>query len=130
MDMAKATWVKKAYSFTTSTAHSTKLQSKASFPLQNKPTPTHNMEQYDNTNRGSLFKNDKKEQDSHADYNGSINVEGKEFWLNAWVKESKKDGRKFFGLSLKPKGDSGNNGLFKAKPAQSKAKQDDDEIPF
>ena len=35
MDMAKVTWGKKAYSFTTLTAHSTKLQPKASFPLQN-----------------------------------------------------------------------------------------------
>lgn len=90
------------------------------------------MEQYDNTNRGSLFKNDKKEQDSHADYNGSINIEGKEFWLNAWVKESKKDGRKFFSLSVKKKGDSGNKNSFKAKPAQKNRQQDDDldAIPF
>lgn len=90
------------------------------------------MEQYDNTNRGSLFKNDKKEQDSHADYNGSINIEGKEFWLNAWVKESKKDGKKFFSLSVKPKGDGGNKSSFKAKPAPKNRQQDNDsdDIPF
>jgi uncharacterized protein (DUF736 family) len=60
------------------------------------------MAEFDNTNRGSLFKNDKKSQDTHADYNGSVNVEGVEYWLNAWIKESK-SGSKFMSLSLKPK---------------------------
>ena len=86
------------------------------------------MEQYDNTNRGSLFKNDQKQQDTHADYNGSINIEGVEYWLNAWIKESKKDGKKFFSLSVKPKNANGEKGSFKAKPAQSKSQQDDDDI--
>ncbi len=61
------------------------------------------MAEYDNTNRGALFKNDKKEKDSDADYRGNINIDGKEFWLNAWIKESKKDGKKFMSLSVKPK---------------------------
>ena len=52
-------------------------------------------DQYDNTNRGSLFKNDRKELDTHPDYNGSINIEGTDYWLNGWLKESKKDGKKF-----------------------------------
>jgi hypothetical protein len=59
------------------------------------------MAEYDNTNRGALFKG-KKEQDSHPDYEGSINVGGKEFWLNAWLKTSSK-GVKFMSLSVKPK---------------------------
>lgn len=82
------------------------------------------MAEYDNTNRGSLFKNTKKEEDRHPDYNGSINVEGTEYWLNAWIKESKKDGTKFFSLSVKEKQDS---------PRQSSAptrKTKDDDLPF
>ena len=63
--------------------------------------------QYDNTNRGALFKNEQKEQDTHADYNGSINIEGKEYWLNAWVNEAKQSGKKFFSLSVKAKDSSG-----------------------
>jgi uncharacterized protein (DUF736 family) len=61
------------------------------------------MAQYDNTNRGVLFKNQKKESDSHPDYNGSINVGGKEYWLDAWIKEGKESGKKFMSLSVKPK---------------------------
>jgi hypothetical protein len=60
------------------------------------------MAEYDNTNRGVLFKNEEKAQDSHADYQGNINVDGVEFWLNAWHKTGK-NGKKFMSLSVKPK---------------------------
>lgn len=39
---------------------------------------------YDNTNRGQMWRNDKKEKDSHPDFKGSINIEGVEYWLNGW----------------------------------------------
>jgi uncharacterized protein (DUF736 family) len=67
--------------------------------------PTYTRQQtkeFDNTNRGSLFKNDKKEADTHPDYKGQINVNGEEFWLNAWLKTSKQ-GTKFMSLSISPK---------------------------
>jgi uncharacterized protein (DUF736 family) len=59
-------------------------------------------QEYDNTNRGVLFKNDDKQSDKHADYRGNINVDGKEFWLDAWIKTSKSD-KKYMSLSIKPK---------------------------
>jgi hypothetical protein len=83
------------------------------------------MTEYSNENRGSLFKNNKKEEDRHPDYNGSINVEGTEYWLNAWIKESKKDGTKFFSLSVKEKQDSPRQSS--APTRKSKA---DDGLPF
>lgn len=62
---------------------------------------------YDNTNSGLLAKNQRKEQDNHPDYTGSINVDGQEYWLSAWIKEgregSKLEGQKYFSLSVKPK---------------------------
>lgn len=45
------------------------------------------MPQYDNTNRGSIWKNDKKTKDTHADFTGSINVDGTEYWLNGWLRK-------------------------------------------
>lgn len=59
--------------------------------------------EYDNTNRGTLYRNENKKDENHPDYSGSLNVSGKEFWLSGWVKESKKDGKKFFSLNIKPK---------------------------
>lgn len=84
------------------------------------------MTQYDNTDRGVLFKNDRKEQDSHPDYRGSINVGGQELWLSAWIKEGQKG--KFMSLSVKPKEDKKPQ---KAKPQQAPSFSDDEEtIPF
>lgn len=57
--------------------------------------------QYDNTDRGVLFRNDRKETDNHPDYTGNINVGGVEFWLSAWIKEGQNG--KFMSLSVKPK---------------------------
>ena len=64
------------------------------------------MTQYDNTNRGSLFKNTKKEKDTHPDMNGSLNVNGSEYWISAWTQVAKKDGQKFLSISIKPKEDA------------------------
>ncbi len=54
---------------------------------------------YDNS--GILGKNLRKTSNSHPEYTGSITVEGKEYWLNGWVKDGAKG--KFFSLALKPK---------------------------
>ena len=56
--------------------------------------------QFDNTNRGALFRNDKATTGNHPTHTGKINIEGRDYYLNAWVKEGKKG--KFFSLSVKP----------------------------
>lgn len=58
--------------------------------------------QYDNTNSGILFINDKKSGDKSPDYRGSINIAGEEYWISGWVnigKTEKLMGKKY--LSLK-----------------------------
>ena len=77
--------------------------------------------QYDNSNSGVLFRNEKKQTEKHPDFTGSINSEGREFFLSAWVNETK-DGRKYFKLSLSPKDE-------KPAPKQEQSFPDED-IPF
>ena len=60
------------------------------------------MAEYDNTNRGVLFVNDRKEKDTQPDRTGSLNVEGVEYFFDGWLKESK-DGKKFLSVSVKRK---------------------------
>jgi hypothetical protein len=79
--------------------------------------------EYDNTNRGALFTNARKEKDTHPDVTGSLNVDGTEYWVSGWTKESK-DGNKFLSLSVRPKEDTG-AGKPAAKPA---AKQTRDPV--
>ena len=59
------------------------------------------MTQYDDSNRGALFRNTKRENERQPEYNGSINVDGVDYWLSAWLKEGKNG--KFFSLSVKRK---------------------------
>ena len=74
--------------------------------------------------QGSLFKNQQKENPSHADYTGSIKIGGAEFWLNAWLKQSK-GGKPYMSLSAKPK-----QAKAAAKPAPAKTADPDDDVPF
>ena len=75
---------------------------------------------YDNTNRGTLGKNKRREKDTHPEYTGKLNVDGREYWLSGWVKES--NGEKFFSLSVKPKED--------AAPKPAPQADINDDIPF
>jgi len=89
-------------------------------------------QQYDNTNRGVLFINERKEQDSHPDRKGSINIEGKEYWLSAWDKETSKG--ETISLSVTPKeARSGGNSRQAPQRQQRQAppsRDDDDFDPF
>lgn len=54
---------------------------------------------YDDTNRGTLFKADERRNDRSPEYTGKLNIDGKEYRLSAWIKESK-TGKKYFSLSV------------------------------
>lgn len=56
------------------------------------------MSNFDDTNRGVLFTNDRKQRDNQPDYKGSINIAGVDYWLSAWTKQGQKGD--FLSLSL------------------------------
>lgn len=80
-------------------------------------------EKFDNTNSGALFTNKRKEKDTHPSFTGRINVDGKEYWLSAWGKTSRK-GEKFLSLAVNP--------VEKTNSPDGPTDFDDfdDEIPF
>lgn len=82
--------------------------------------------QYDNTNKGVLFKNRKKKTDKHPDYQGQLDVDGEEFWLSAWLAKSK-DGETYMRLNVKPKEDR----QEQTAPVQTPPSEEfNDDIPF
>ena len=88
--------------------------------------------EYDNSNRGVLFKNDRKEKETHPDYKGSYTSgDGQEFWLSAWIKKDK-NGNSFMSLSTTAKDEAHNKGMQQARQAMSPQPQEpfSDDIPF
>ena len=75
------------------------------------------MAEFSNVNRGSLFKNDKKLEDRHPDMNGTINIDGTEYWISGWKKTSKA-GTGFISLSVRPKQDQASKSSEPTKRAK------------
>ena len=51
---------------------------------------------------GSLFRNNRKEKETHPDYSGTVRIDGHDMWISAWLREQK-DGTKYFSLAFKRK---------------------------
>lgn len=108
------------------------------------------MADYDNTNSGALFENEKKKP-SHPDLRGSCTIktpdgEVLELWVSAWQKTSKK-GDDYFSLAFQLKDEQAereerpakkSSGLFKkrdeagatGKPSTAIVDDLNDEVPF
>ena len=59
------------------------------------------MEREARNNSGVLFKSDKRDNERAPHYKGNITVDGKDYWLSAWIKDGKSG--KFMGLAVSPK---------------------------
>jgi hypothetical protein len=82
---------------------------------------------------GALFKNEDRESEQHPHYRGNIKINGQEYWLSSWIKESKA-GKKYMTLSAQPKQARDHRGASANPPARDAAPpardELDDDIPF
>jgi hypothetical protein len=98
-------------------------------------------QEFDNKNKGAMFTNNRKAEviqsdpeDAKAikwpDFQGSIDVNGIEYWLSGWrkkIKKGKREGEWMISLGIKPKEDQED-----AKSEEKSAPQgnEDDNCPF
>ncbi len=88
--------------------------------------------QFDNTNRGAVFVNDRKETEKHPDRTGTLNVEGRDYWVSGWLKKDK-NGKPFLSLAVKPKEAKAGvqrSEVYDDAPKKSARAEMDDEVPF
>ena len=89
------------------------------------------MSDYDNTNSGALFANEKRRTDNSPTHTGQCEVvcpacgAVTETWISAWVKVAR-SGKKFFSLAFRPKDET----AAPSTPAQQDGDDFDDDIPF
>lgn len=78
-------------------------------------------------NSGVLFKNDRKDKDTHPDYTGKATVNGVDLYISAWIKSRAKG--KFMSLAFnipREKQEASKAALARETPKGGF----DDEIPF
>ena len=81
------------------------------------------------TNNGSMFPNDKGDNNKRPDYKGSINIEGTLYTISAWKNEAN-SGKKYLGLvvqlPLKKKDEENNSQDYLTKPERVS----EEDLPF
>ena len=87
----------------------------------NNKIKTKNMNKKENS--GAIFKNNYKKAETHPDYKGKMNVDGKEKEVALWVRETK-TGDKYFSMAISEP--------YKPQPMaeEFQKKNDEDDFPF
>lgn len=78
-------------------------------------------------NSGSLFKNDRREKDTHPNAKGTALIDGVEYWVDAWTNEAR-DGSKYQSLKFKRK-DADQRGSYGKQEPPRQSRDLDDDIP-
>ncbi len=76
---------------------------------------------------GSLFKNDRKEKETHPNLQGSALIGGVHYWVSGWTKTTG-EGDKWISLAFKRKDEK--TGGQKEEPQKKPYNPNDDDIPF
>jgi hypothetical protein len=74
-----------------------------------------------NNMTGSLFKNDRKTNESQPDYKGKIKINDVEYWQSAWINKSA-TGATYMSFKYQP--------IEAASPAPAPSKEQDSDTPF
>lgn len=86
-------------------------------------------------NTGAIFKNEKKQKDTHPDYRGTIDVDGVPKEISLWVKKSKA-GKSYFSVAVAEPfvpNSAQNRTPANDKPINSQSTNNqivDDDLPF
>jgi len=77
---------------------------------------------YSNTNRGQIWSNDRKKNDTHPDFKGSVNVKGEEYSITAWKQKGRANpGKLSLSFSVQPKDET------RIEPAKDYVVKSDDQ---
>jgi len=87
---------------------------------------------YDNTNRGAMWPNIDRMSEKHPDFNGSLDVDGKKYWVSGWrKKEGANPAAPIITFTIKVKEDIGVAAQGPAsKPSSTSDDGFDDDLPF
>lgn len=81
---------------------------------------------YDNSDRGVLFKNTRKEPGSkQPDYRGNGNFNGQDFKISGWIQTPKNGGDKFISFKFEPADEQ-----LRAREPAKEPEPVADEVPF
>ena len=85
-------------------------------------------------NTGSAFVNRRKQKDTHPDYTGELNIDGKLLWVSIWVKQTRA-GDNWMSIATNPKepraSDLAPSSLAVPIAGAAKAEEPiDDSVPF
>lgn len=83
-------------------------------------------EQRDNS--GSLFRNDRKDKETHPDRTGTAMIDGVAYYVSGWIKNGSKG--QFLSLSFKRKDQEQPKHALGSKGRPSANSDMDDQIPF
>lgn len=83
-------------------------------------------QEYDNTDKGAIFENDRKESESHPDMRGEINIGGREYWISGWWKRPKKGGADFLSVAVQRKDEQRRESHDRSRGRDDRDDRDDD----
>lgn len=84
--------------------------------------------EYDDNLRGVLFRNEEmRPNKKDPEYRGQCEIDGKQYWIDAWINEGKQSKKKYMSLRFKAKLAKDIKGAIAHKEP---ARDFDDTIPF